>query len=153
MSGKSRRRRVELALILTLGGGTTFQVLAGCTQLFGTAGAAALDFCFLLDCQNGFFGGLAQPCDPQGGFTLLIDCPTLTPPFGTPVGPAPTAGAGGAMGGAGGAGGGGGAVAGGAAGGAAAGGGRGGFGPALVPAPGGGPGVAPGPGLVGGVGT
>ena len=152
MSGKSRRRRVELALILTLGGGTTFQVVAGCAQLFGQSGAAALDFCFLLDCQNGFFGGLAQPCDPQGGFTLLIDCPTLTPPFGTPFGPAPTTATGGnAAGGVGGAAGGGAAGAGGA--GAAAGGGRGGFGPALVPPAGGGPGVAPGPGLVGGVAT
>ena len=151
MSGKSRRRRVEMALILTLGGGTTFQVVAGCTQLFGQAGAAALDFCFLLDCQNGFFGGLAQPCDPQGGFTLLIDCPTLTPPFGTPFGPAPTTATGGMQaGGVGGAGGGGGA-AGGA--GAGAGGGRGGFGPVLVPPAGGGPGAAPGPGLVGGVAT
>lgn len=149
MSGKSRRRRVELALILTLGGGTTFQAIAGCTQLFGNAGAAALDFCFLLDCQNGFFGGLAQPCDPQSGFTFFIDCPTLTPPFGTPIGPAPTAATGGMQaGGVGGAAGGGGAAAGGgAAGGAGGAGGRGGFGPPLVPAPGGGPGVAPGPGL------
>jgi len=36
---------------------------------------SATNFCFLLDCQNGFFGGLIDPCnDPSAGATLL-DCP------------------------------------------------------------------------------
>jgi len=48
---------------------------------------STLDFCFLLDCQNGAFGGLLDPCG-QGGLlvandqgnvqeldSLLLDCP------------------------------------------------------------------------------
>ena len=140
----SKRRRLELALIVTLGGGTTFQVLAGCTELFGNAGGAALDFCFLLDCRNGFFGGLAQPCDAQAGFTLFIDCPNLTPPFGGSIAPPPTQATGGgnqAGGGVGGAVGGGAAPAGGAAPGGNQGATRGGFGPPIV-TPGAGGGAA-----------
>ncbi len=38
----------------------------------------SVDFCYLLDCQNGFLGGAVQPCgDPNVvGDELLIDCGT-----------------------------------------------------------------------------
>lgn len=87
-------------MLVALGGGTTLQVIPGCAQLFGQAGASSLDFCFLLDCQTGFFGGLFQPC-PQavGGAptapSIFQDCPNLTAPFGTGLG---TAGGGGQAG-------------------------------------------------------
>ena len=37
----------------------------------------SIDFCYLLDCQNGFLGGAIQPCgDPNFfGDELLLDCP------------------------------------------------------------------------------
>ena len=58
-----------------------------CASYGAEAALSSIDFCFLLDCQNGAFGGLIDPCNP-GGFVLgrdeglvqeggpvLFDCP------------------------------------------------------------------------------
>lgn len=45
---------------------------------FGAEGAlASIDFCYIFDCQGGFFGGAIQPCgDPTTtADDLLVDCP------------------------------------------------------------------------------
>jgi hypothetical protein len=38
----------------------------------------SVDFCYLLDCQNGFLGGAVQPCSNNNlqYDDLLVDCPT-----------------------------------------------------------------------------
>ena len=79
------RRQVLLRicrwLIITLGGATMFQGVGftsnrgafsgGCTEFYMNGALTSVDFCYLLDCQNGFAGGLIDPCG-QGG--LLVDC-------------------------------------------------------------------------------
>jgi hypothetical protein len=53
------------------GGGGYF----GCTRFATNSVGTAIDFCYLLDCENGFFGGLVDPCaDPSAG-AWLLDCP------------------------------------------------------------------------------
>ena len=86
LTAKSKRRKIELALLVALTGAVFGQGGIGCAELFADAAAAGVDFCFLLNCQEGFFNGLVQPCDPEAGFTFFIDCPELTPPFGTGLG-------------------------------------------------------------------
>ncbi len=95
----SPRRKIQLALLVGLTGTVFGQGAIGCAELGLDAGLAGVDFCFLLNCQEGFFGGLAQPCDPDAGFTLFIDCPELSPPFGSGLGTEGDGGGGGAGGG------------------------------------------------------
>jgi hypothetical protein len=69
-------------LMITLGGATMFQGVGftsnngafsnGCSEFYANGAVTSVDFCYLLDCQNGFFGGLVDPC-AQG--SLLVDCP------------------------------------------------------------------------------
>jgi hypothetical protein len=83
---KSQRRKVQLGLLVGLTGTVFGQGSIGCAELALDANLAGTDFCFLFNCQEGFFSGVIQPCDPEAGFTLFIDCPELSPPFGSGLG-------------------------------------------------------------------
>ena len=50
---------------------------ASCVSRTASTTLAATNFCFIFDCQNGFFGGLIQPCgSPLTSFDdILQDCP------------------------------------------------------------------------------
>lgn len=86
-----RMGRVWRWLILIAACGTMFQTtavgftrtgLGGSCQLgnFLSNGAlTSVDFCYLLDCQNGFLGGAIQPCgsNTTTADDLLVDCNTL----------------------------------------------------------------------------
>jgi hypothetical protein len=77
-----RTRRIWIWLALILGGATVFQTVGfstnggaisgGCRDFALNGVSSAVDMCFLLDCQSGFFGGLVNPCDPQN--PALLDC-------------------------------------------------------------------------------
>jgi len=84
----ARRRRKSVVLGLLAGTGILF-VSGGltCTSYGLQQTLSTLDFCFLLDCQNGAFGGLLDLCG-EGGLlvgndigsaqeleSLLVDCP------------------------------------------------------------------------------
>ncbi|HSW44036.1 MAG TPA: hypothetical protein VLM89_00520 [Phycisphaerae bacterium] len=85
---KHRTTRILMWLALGLGGSTVFQTIGftnssgavsgGCRDFSLNGATSAVDMCFLLDCQNGFFGGLIDPCDPQK--PALLDCPNYVPP-------------------------------------------------------------------------
>lgn len=51
----------------------------GCARYATNGLSSSIDFCFLLDCQNGFFGGLVDPCANAGSATdaLLMDCTNI----------------------------------------------------------------------------
>jgi hypothetical protein len=75
-----KRLRGLTWVFLALGSGTLFSGVGftrtglggGCAS-FATNGVASMvDTCFLLDCEQGFFGGALQPCGPV---PYLIDCP------------------------------------------------------------------------------
>lgn len=81
----TRRKLRWWSLVATvLGGATLFQSIGftatngldfGCNRFVSNGVLSATNFCFLLDCRNGFFGGLIDPCaDPSQG-ALLLDCP------------------------------------------------------------------------------
>lgn len=83
MRRHTRRTLVWLAMMLT--GATVFQTSAftgttgagnhGCGRFMSNGLLSSVDFCYLLDCENGFFGGVVDPCsDPSSG-ALLLDCP------------------------------------------------------------------------------
>ena len=91
----SQRRKIQLGMLVALTGTVFGQGTIGCAELGLNAGLAGVDFCFLFNCQQGFFGGVVQPCDAEGGFTLFIDCTPLSPPFGSGLGTEPDGDAGG----------------------------------------------------------
>jgi hypothetical protein len=82
---KRSARRIVKWLIIALSGATLFQGVGftsnngafsnGCSQFYTNGVLTGVDFCYLLDCQNGFLGGLIDPC-AQGN--LLVDCPGTT---------------------------------------------------------------------------
>jgi hypothetical protein len=45
----------------------------GCSRFATNGLSSSVDFCYLLDCQNGFFGGVVNPC-AGGTSSLLVDC-------------------------------------------------------------------------------
>src|SRR5687768_5373692 len=79
---KRRFHRGWIARALALSGGSVFSGigftrngLGGACQplnFFGNGVLCMTDFCFLLDCQNGFAGGVIQPC--SGLNPTFIDC-------------------------------------------------------------------------------
>jgi hypothetical protein len=86
---KEQLNRWLVWLMIVLGSGTLFQVLTtppgftnqhipdgGCGSFYAHGAVSGVDFCFLLNCDNGFFGGLVQPCgDPNNpDDDLLVDC-------------------------------------------------------------------------------
>lgn len=82
---KQRLNRWLAWLTIALGSGTLFQVTGftntnipggGCSSFYANGIATSVDFCYLLNCDNGFIGGLVQPCgDPNSAEDdLLVDC-------------------------------------------------------------------------------
>ena len=81
-----RTRRIGIWLALLTGGATLFQTVGfttntgafrgGCREFAMNGVSSAVDMCYLLDCRNGFFGGLVDPCDPQN--PSLLDCGNYT---------------------------------------------------------------------------
>lgn len=81
---RSRMRKTAAIASLLLSGG---YLMAGpgtsCTSFVGETGITSTDFCFIFDCQNGFFGGTIQPCSGQGSgnqtfqnnLPTFADCP------------------------------------------------------------------------------
>lgn len=79
----TRRQRGWAWLAIFMTGGTVFQGVGftrtglgnGCQSFYTNGIATGIDFCYLLDCRNGFFGGAFQPCDPNNpANSLLVDC-------------------------------------------------------------------------------
>ena len=83
---KRRGPRIWIWLALVAGGAALFQTVGfstnngafsgGCREFALNGVTSAADMCYLLDCKNGFFGGLVDPCDPQN--PALLDCPSTT---------------------------------------------------------------------------
>ncbi len=80
---KRSRMRWWTLVATVLGGATVFQSVGftategldfSCNRFVSNGVLSTTNFCFLLDCENGFLGGLVDPCnDPsQGG--VLLDC-------------------------------------------------------------------------------
>ncbi|UCD29543.1 MAG: hypothetical protein JSV03_03415 [Planctomycetota bacterium] len=90
MNRRTSRWLTWLAMIL--GGATMFQSIgftnsglnSGCAR-FGTNGIlSATNFCVLLDCEDGFFGGVVDPCQDPSQAGTLLDCePVFTTNGGT----------------------------------------------------------------------
>jgi len=90
---KRRGPRIWVWLAMVAGGAALFQTVGfstnngafsgGCREFDVNGVTSAVDMCYLLDCQNGFFGGLVDPCDPQN--PALLDCSSTstTPTTGT----------------------------------------------------------------------
>ncbi len=57
----------------------------GCARFTDNGVVSSIDFCYVLDCENGFFGGIIDPCAGGTG-DLLVDCPTVTTTTGTGTG-------------------------------------------------------------------
>ncbi len=86
---KSSTRRFWMWLVLLASGGTVFQGigftrngLGGACQgrnFYENGILTSVDFCAVLDCRNGFFGGIVQPCGSPTSTTddLLVDCSNL----------------------------------------------------------------------------
>lgn len=77
-----RRSRHRVAIILALVASGAFLMAGpgtGCLSFTGESLLTNADFCFILDCQNGFLGGTIQPCsglmDNSGEQPSLTDCP------------------------------------------------------------------------------
>ncbi len=72
-----RFRPKGLAIMGAIGlcGGVLFQT-PGCATFGLQSALAALDFCAILDCQNGLFGGLIRPCGSPLSVEddILADC-------------------------------------------------------------------------------
>ena len=73
---RRRLKRLGLAVILAVGGGLVFQAPQGCNTLAATTVVSGIDFCSIIDCQNGMFGGLINPCGSPTSTAddLLADC-------------------------------------------------------------------------------
>ncbi|GMV96312.1 MAG: hypothetical protein HRF43_08740 [Phycisphaerae bacterium] len=55
----------------------------GCARFAANGLATSIDFCYLLDCDNGFFGGLIDPCTGgNAALALLTDCAISGPAAG-----------------------------------------------------------------------
>lgn len=86
---RARSRLVMIMVALAFGGGfLTAGAGTGCANYLVETTLSAADFCFIFDCQQGFFGGTVDPCPPVGGSTgeafltpptgpVFADCPEL----------------------------------------------------------------------------
>lgn len=55
-----------------------------CGRFASNGLVSSIDFCFLLDCENGFFGGVIDPCGNAGtAGDLLVDCVNVPGPVAT----------------------------------------------------------------------
>ncbi len=59
-----------------------------CGSYMANSLLVATDFCFIFDCQNGFLGGVIDPCAGVGGGTATGEDDTAAPLFSDcPTGP------------------------------------------------------------------
>lgn len=75
-----------MAASILLGGGLLYAASSSCTSFVGESMLTSTNFCFIFDCQNGFFGGTVDPCSGIGSGnstiesgdanSLFRDCPT-----------------------------------------------------------------------------
>ena len=89
-----RRRLYRILIWLTMftAGGTMFGVIsptftggfdtsgspgAGCSRFWTNGLMDSVDLCYIFDCEQGWFGGLFDPCADGSG--LFMDCPGFTP--------------------------------------------------------------------------
>lgn len=49
---------------------------SGCARFAANGLSTSIDFCYILDCDNGFFGGAIDPCTGDPATSLLVDCGT-----------------------------------------------------------------------------
>ena len=82
---KRRAARIWVWLAMIAAGATMFQFTTnsgayrgGCGEFYANGIVGSVDFCYLFDCDNGFFGGAIDPCDPNN--PSLVDCPGYVPP-------------------------------------------------------------------------
>ncbi len=77
-------RRITLTLGLIFSGAMLLaQNGTGCVPFLAESTLAAVDFCFIFDCQNGILGGTLSPCNDTGNQNtdgtnrgpLFADCP------------------------------------------------------------------------------
>lgn len=87
---KRRAYRFLVWLTMAASGSTLFQTYPltgdsgtgywGCTRFAANSVGSSINFCWLLDCDNGFFGGLIDPCNDPGTSAWLVDCDNYTGP-------------------------------------------------------------------------
>jgi len=88
---KRRAYRFMMWLLMAAAGATLFQTYPlypisgdtgtgfyGCTRFAANSTGNVIDWCWLLDCQNGFFGGLIDPCADPSSSPWLLDCANYT---------------------------------------------------------------------------
>lgn len=79
-------KRLALAAVLAVGGAVVLQAPANCNTLAATTVVSAIDFCSVIDCQGGLFGGLIRPCGSPTSTAddLLADCQNFADAEGNP---------------------------------------------------------------------
>ena len=79
-------KRFALAAVLVGGGAVVLQAPANCNTLAATTVVSAIDFCSVIDCQGGLFGGLIRPCGSPTDTTddILADCQNFPDAGGNP---------------------------------------------------------------------
>ena len=85
MRGKTFKRWV-LTAMLAVGGAVVFQLPSNCSTWAATTAVSAIDFCSIIDCQNGLFGGLIRPCGSptSAADDVLADCQNFPDAEGNP---------------------------------------------------------------------
>jgi hypothetical protein len=70
-------RRVLVWALVVLTNGMVFDA-ASCYSFKSDTVLSSVNWCYVIDCQNGLFGGLIQPCGSPllGTDDLLQDCPS-----------------------------------------------------------------------------
>jgi len=75
-------------LATVFGGATMFQSVGftatngidfGCNRFISNGILSGTDFSFLLDFDNGFAGGLFQPCNDPSSGAIFLDCSNFVP--------------------------------------------------------------------------
>lgn len=67
------RRSTSIALGLLTAGGMLFATSGSCASFVGESALTSTNFCFIFDCQNGFFGGTVDPCSGAGGGNQTLE--------------------------------------------------------------------------------
>lgn len=73
-----RSKWMMLAAVFATGGALFALTSGGCASALGEGALTAVNWCWIVDCQNGFGGGLILPCgDPTtAADDILADCPS-----------------------------------------------------------------------------
>ena len=89
MNRRTNRWLTWLAMIF--GGATMFQSIGftgsglngGCARFASNGVLSATNFCVLFDCDNGFLGGVVDPCTDPSQAATLLDCQGAVSTSGT----------------------------------------------------------------------